>query len=127
MALVIKKSFGQEVNGRCIATDGVTTSETCGKIFTQWPLHEHKKYSCKQLETQKRPKKEYPKCGKIVSRLTVYNHQKKGCPKFKKILKKKLNRTFRNAYMTYLYPTQALSCRKYSCTPPAAIINKFHR
>lgn len=25
MALVIKKSFGQEVNGRCIATDGVTT------------------------------------------------------------------------------------------------------
>ena len=70
MALVINKSFCEEVEGRYIAIDGVTTKKSasiwpirdctcdaCDKFFTQChSLHEHKKYACKQLETQKRPK-----------------------------------------------------------------------
>ena len=98
MALVIKNLFCEEVKGRYIAIDGVTTKksssvwslydytcEACGKTFTQsHSLHEHRKYACKQLETQKRPKEECPKCGKMVSKLTACNHLEKGCPKLKK-------------------------------------------
>ena len=54
--------------------------EACGKTFTQChTMHEHRRYRCKNLATEKRPKVECPNCEKMLSKKGVYQHLRNGC------------------------------------------------
>jgi len=49
----------------------------CGKRFTQLnSLKRHRKYSCKNLETEMLPEESCPGCGKMLHKMTVYKHKK---------------------------------------------------
>ena len=51
--------------------------DACGKRYTQLnSLKRHRKYSCKNLETERLPKESCPECGKMLHKTTVYKHKK---------------------------------------------------
>ena len=51
--------------------------DACGKRFTQLNrLKGHRKYNCKNLETERLPKESCPECGKMLHKTTVYKHKK---------------------------------------------------